>query len=274
MKPDLFIKNFDGQKMAVYDIGDKNHLPVVFIHGNSLGAFTFKFQNFVSDNYRFLALDLPGHGNSENANKPDTVYPMKGMIKSIEVFIETLKLKEIVFVGHSFGGHLLIEGMGIFKEYAKALMIFGTPPLGVPPAFDQMYFPSPVMSYIFKDYLMKTEMEEVSAAFLQKGAVRNTEIIDSVERADPLMRKNLGTDLMRGNFINELEMLTSLTFPVAILHGENDQLVNCEYFKTVSMPSLWRNKIQLIRSAGHCSQFENSAEFNSLLSDFLAQINS
>ena len=88
------------------------------------------------------------------------------------------------------------------------------------------------------------------------------------------MRKNLGADLMRGNFINELEMLTSLTFPVAILHGENDQLVNCEYFKTVSMPSLWRNKIQLIRSAGHCSQFENSAEFNSLLSDFLAQINS
>lgn len=274
MKPDLFIKNFDGQKMAVYDIGDKNHLPVVFIHGNSLGAFTFKFQNFVSDNYRFLALDLPGHGNSENANQPDLVYPLKGMIKSIEVFIETLKLKETVFVGHSLGGHLLIEGMDKFKKYAKALMIFGTPPLGVPPAFDQMYFPNPAISFIFKDYLQKTEIEEVSASFLQRDAVKNTEIIDSIERTDQLMRKNLGVDLMSGNFINELEMLTSLTFPVAILHGENDQLVNREYFNTVSVPSLWKNQIQLIHSAGHCSQFENVAGFNSLLSGFLAQINS
>ena len=49
---------------------------VVLVHGNSLSARTYKmqFKSKMAEKYRLITFDLPGHGNSEVAKDPATMY--------------------------------------------------------------------------------------------------------------------------------------------------------------------------------------------------------
>jgi pimeloyl-ACP methyl ester carboxylesterase len=60
--------------------------------------------------------------------------------------------------------------------------------------------------------------------------------------------------------------------PLAILHGEGEQLVNLGYLQQLSIPSLWRSRVQLIPGAGHAAHHEAPATFTGLLDQFLADL--
>ena len=59
--------------------------------------------------------------------------------------------------------------------------------------------------------------------------------------------------------------------PLAIFHGEQDQLLQAGYFEKLNIPTLWKGKVHLINS-GHCPQIENPEEFNRLLAEFMEDV--
>ncbi len=83
---------------------------VLFIHGNSAsgGAFERQMtdQNFAQ---RMIAIDLPGHGQSENAQNPEKTYSFGGYGNTLIEFLDSLKLSNVVIVGWSLGGHIAIR---------------------------------------------------------------------------------------------------------------------------------------------------------------------
>ena len=58
--------------------------------------------------------------------------------------------------------------------------------------------------------------------------------------------------------------------PLAVLQGEQEQLVSLDYLRRVPMPTLWRGEVQVIAGSGHAPQWEQPAAFNSLLAAFIA----
>lgn len=50
--------------------------------------------------------------------------------------------------------------------------------------------------------------------------------------------------------------MTQLSTPVDIFHGEHDQVVNFDYYATLTIPELWRNQVQVIPGAGHMMQWD------------------
>jgi pimeloyl-ACP methyl ester carboxylesterase len=60
--------------------------------------------------------------------------------------------------------------------------------------------------------------------------------------------------------------------PLAILHGEGEQLVNLGYLQQLSIPGLWRGGVRLIPGAGHAAHQEAPATFTGLLDQFLADL--
>jgi pimeloyl-ACP methyl ester carboxylesterase len=75
-----------------------------------------------------------------------------------------------------------------------------------------------------------------------------------------------------GRFTDELAIVAGLGRPLAILHGEGEQLVNLAYLQQLSIPSLWRSRVQLIPGAGHALHQEATATFTELLDQFLADL--
>ena len=104
---------------------------VFFVHGNSACKEVFhrQFSSDLAVSYRLIALDLPGHGGSDNAAEPQNIYRMGPMAAIVRALLEDLGATDAVLVGWSLGGHLAIEMAGQYPEH-RGLVISGTPPFG------------------------------------------------------------------------------------------------------------------------------------------------
>src|SRR5690349_20856343 len=110
----------------------------LFIHGNSANGLTFKEQldGPLGQKFKLAALDLPGHGTSSQASRPEETYHLPGYARVVAEVARQLGLEDTVLVGWSLGGHIALEAAKLFPE-ARGILIWGTPPVGIPPALDQ-----------------------------------------------------------------------------------------------------------------------------------------
>ncbi len=77
---------------------------IVFLHGLGLNRnFWSSTITHLSSAHRCIAIDLPGHGESE---KVETNGSMTSYVAAVREVIEKLNLTEVTLVGHSMGGQI------------------------------------------------------------------------------------------------------------------------------------------------------------------------
>lgn len=256
----------EGINITYYNNSVIADTTLLFIHGNSLDSGTFKhqFQDEALQKYRLIAIDLPGHGESSPAPDPDNTYNVIGYANIIEKFIKTLKFDRVVLIGHSLGGHIAIEAVEELSNVA-GLVIFGTPPIGMPPAMEEMFLPNEAMGFAITSELKDDEADMLSSSFTSG---ENT-LKSCIQNTDPDARAFMGASIAQGKFRNEVEICAGLDLPLSVFHGEDDALVNLEYLNKLTLPTLWENKIHFLHDSGHSPQLENPGAFNELLIRFL-----
>jgi pimeloyl-ACP methyl ester carboxylesterase len=267
MKP--YYLSIQGLNIAVYQSREQG-IPIVFIHGNSLSAstFTHQFSDKALNKFRLIAFDLPGHGNSSRSANPELDYSPKSFFTILSKLCKIMNVSNAILVGHSLGGHISINSLE-FLPNAKALVTFGTTPLGVPARLDLAFLPNPMLELIFKPDLKPKEADEIASVFIAKGACVPNEIIKSISCTDSLVRFYVGKALTSGQSNDELKIILSKKIPFAVFHGVEDQLVDVNYFKQLPKKMLWKESVHFITNAGHSPQLENPKEFNSLLLEFI-----
>ena len=84
-----------------------------------------------------------------------------------------------------------------------------------------------------------------------------------------MVREFLGKSIQEGKINNEIEILQMSDIPVCIVTGEQDELINPEYLKSVQITK-WKNKLITIPNAGHYPHIENPDVFNNTIVEFAA----
>ncbi len=252
----------------VRTVGDSGS-PIVLIHGNSASSLAYQKQleSDLAQQHRLIALDLPGHGDSGAASDA-SIYSLPGYAGIVAGVAEQLNAKDAVFVGWSLGGHLVLEAAALLPA-AKGMLIFGTPPVGKPPAMDKAFLPHPTNGVLFNPELTDEQATDFATSFFQVGATVPESFVTDVKRTRGEARLNMGMSIGGGNYTDELDIVANLKYPLAVLHGANEQLVNGAYIETVNMPTLWRGAVQYVENSGHAPQWENPAAFNALLAAFV-----
>lgn len=94
-------------KITLYDSEPGGKKPVLFfIHGLSINAGVWKYAiTALQKDFRCIAIDLPGHGQSWKVRGDFT---MSFYAKVIRECIEALQLRELTLIGHSMGGQLSV----------------------------------------------------------------------------------------------------------------------------------------------------------------------
>jgi pimeloyl-ACP methyl ester carboxylesterase len=245
---------------------------VVLVHGNSASskAFARQLEGPLGQKYRVIAFDLPGHGDSDNAADPAITYNMPGYARVLRDVVAHFGLGDAAFVGWSLGGHIVLEAAPDLPQ-ARGFVIFGTPPLAFPPAMEQAFLPNPAMAFTFARELSKDQARAyVAVAFRPNVKDFPAFMVDDVLRTDGRARESLAASIAPNGFRDEVEVVANLTQPLAVLHGAQEQLINGDYFKTLTMPTLWRGAVQIIPGAGHIPQWETTEQFDALLDGFMA----
>lgn len=101
--------------------GSGNEQPVVFVHG--WGGNIKSLENLAilaSEKYKTTVLDLPGFGQSDC---PHPSWGVKEYAEAVISLMKKLKLSNIVYFGHSFGGSLGIYIAGNYPGLIKKLIL-------------------------------------------------------------------------------------------------------------------------------------------------------
>jgi len=263
---------FNGNTIAVYESGGSG-ATVIFIHGNSADAQTFRHQleGDFGDNHRVIALDLPGHGASSAAANPETTYSLGGYAGIVVEVLQRLKLARPVIVGWSLGGHIALEAVDLLPD-ASGFFIYGAPPLGIPLAIEHAFLPNPGTAAAFSPIVSEEQASAWATTFLKPGADVPPLFREAILNTDGRARALLGATVGAANYKDEVQIVANMRTPLAIVSGAEDQIVNADYFRGLTIPSLWRGKVQVIENAGHAPHWEQPEQFNTLLAEFVADI--
>jgi pimeloyl-ACP methyl ester carboxylesterase len=244
----------------------------VLIHGNSSSsrAFSRQLDGPLGKRRRLVAVDLPGHGASDDALDP-SAYSLAGHARAVRAVADAFGLHDARFVGWSLGGHVALE-MAPDLLQARGFMIFGTPPFGPATTSDEAFLPHPWMNLISSERI-NGELAGLFVSSLFKPGFADVAPFfrEDLLRTDGRARKHLIESVMSGAFRDEIAIVRNLKAPLAVLQGGEEQLVNGAYFASLPMPTLWRGAVQTIPSAGHTPQWETPHAFDALLEAFIAQ---
>jgi pimeloyl-ACP methyl ester carboxylesterase len=234
----------------------------VLIHGNSSSSrvFSRQLEGALGERFRLVAVDLPGHGASDDANEP-SAYSLPGHARAVRTVVDALQL----------GGHVALE-MAPDLPSARGFVIFGAPPFAFPPAMANAFLPHPAMGFTFMEKANRDQAAAYVASWFKPGfADVPAFFLDNALRTDGRARSRLAASIAPGGYRDEVAVVRDLKAPLAVLHGADEQLVNGGYFASLAMPTLWRGAVQTIAGAGHTPQWETPAAFDALVAAFIEE---
>jgi pimeloyl-ACP methyl ester carboxylesterase len=223
----------------------------------------------LADKYRFIAFDLPGHGLSGRSDKPATDYSLRSSAEILIDFAEKLDASKGFFAGWSLGGHIILEALDRLPS-ARGFIIFGTPPLGHPPAISEAFSTVPASALMYKPDQSQEDRETVLGALFRPGLSSFPESFrEDLVCSDGRVRETLAAVIQEGSYEDEVKIVAEMSQPLAVFHGKEEQLVQRSYLERLDYANLWRDSVQEIPDSGHTVQWENAGQFNKLLEAFI-----
>ena len=268
----------DGLQIAVYEGPGTAGPGVLLLHGNtsSANAFARIVRGSALTQRRVVAIDLPGYGNSDDADYDITTFTSVIAQAAVE-----LEVDDGVMVGWSLGGDFLLQTAHLLPD-VRGYFLFGTAPVGGGPPISPFLGPDEsyagaATQYGFVADLSEAQIAEYVQAFFRPGYWSIPQFFyDDGERTDPGTRQAVleAASGLDPNFVAEVPVAQSLTVPIALVHAEEDAFVRLDYLEAIApgIPNLWKDKIVVVPNSGHALQWERPITFGILLEAFLADV--
>ena len=112
----------DGLRLHYVEWGDHAHAPFVLLHGLQDCARSWdRLATALSPDYRVIAPDLRGHGDSQWA--PSGSYRLLDYVADLEALVERLSLGVPMLLGHGSGGAAAVAYAARHADIADALIV-------------------------------------------------------------------------------------------------------------------------------------------------------
>jgi pimeloyl-ACP methyl ester carboxylesterase len=261
-------------RIAVWDT-EAEGLAVLLIHGNSAckEIFRHQFESELARRLRLIAFDLPGHGDSDDADDAEEaarMYTIGGYARAARHVLTALGVRRAVVFGWSLGGHVALEMMPRSRTLA-GVMICGTPPVPASPeGLGQGFAPTPLMALTGARHWSADEAETFARAAC--GAAFEPFMLDAARRTDGRARECFLADAMAGAPADERRIVESSALPLAIVNGAEDPFLNHAYFEEPRYANLWQGRVHRLEGVGHAPFWDDPAGFNRLLARFVADV--
>jgi len=254
-------------------------VPCLMIHGNSSCKDVFRNQvdGAIGKEFHCIAMDLPGHGNSDDAADPERYYTMRGYADIAVEVMHRLGYGYYAVLGWSLGGHVGLEMIqktsGSQGNSLLGLMITGAPPVGIgSDAVAAGFAVSEHMHLAAKEQLSEQEVENYARATCGRNAPFDEFLRDAVARTDGRARKIMFDSFTGGNESDQRLIAEQSSIPLAVVNGTDDEFVNNEYIVGLSYQNLWHGEVHLLEGVGHAPFWETPERFDQYLREFLREL--
>nr|WP_263326669.1 alpha/beta hydrolase [Neobacillus sp. Marseille-Q6967] len=256
------VVNLNGSTLSYIDEGHGS--PMVLLHGFCGGkGYWDHVIPGLAKNFRVIAVDLPGHGESSNIESNLTI---DIIAEHVKIVVDHLNLQKVTLFGHSLGGYITLA---FAEKYSSQLNGF-----------------SLIHSTAFSDSeeakkgreanVEKVKKEGITA--LIEGLVPKLFSPDNLEKnaEDVQSAKEIGYLTSAQGAVQTLiamkdrpdrnHVLEGTSLPVLLIAGEKDQIIPVEKTFSVSKSNIQQ---VVIKGSGHMSMYENPSELVNVVNEFM-----
>lgn len=253
---------------------------ILFIHGLASYMPAWKKNVYkLKNNFRCLAIDLPGYGKSSKGDYPVSMDFYSDIIIS---FIDKLNLEEVVLAGHSMGGHISIFTALKYPERVSSLILASPAGFETFTESEAKFLKETMTTEVLINNPVEQLKKNVQVNFYRMPADAEFMIEDRIAIRDSIdfisycrtVTKSLHAMLDQPVF----DDLSKILQPVLILYGENDLLIPFreihKELTTLKVAMSGKEKIPnselvMFPECGHFLPFEKPDEFNNEVEKFL-----
>ncbi len=229
-----------------------------------------RFARSLTENYRVIAPDLPGFG--ESAWHPDWDYSLLPQRSRVRGFAQALNLKQFHVAGNSMGGHLAALYTHRYPQQVQSLSLIDNAGVTAPVETDQQRSlaqgknPLIVDSVEDFDFLLSfVAYKKPFAPWPVKGVFARR-AVDHAESNHAIF-DSYASDRNAG-----LEpLLEDIEQPVQIIWGEFDRILDVSSID-VMRPLLPQAEVVIMKDTGHIPMLERPAETAANYLRFLANL--
>ncbi len=253
---------------------------LLFIHGlgSNLKAW-HKNIEVLKKHYRCIALDLPGYGKSA---KEDFSFSMSFFAESIRTFIDSLKLQNVVLIGHSMGGQIALHTLLQKRDNIEKLVLIAPAGFETFTEKEKLWFQTVFTSAVIKASTESQIVNNFKINFHKMPADAQFMIEDRLTMRQAKEYDNYCKMIPKCvmGMLKEpvFNLLSNIELPVKIIFGENDLLIPNRILhptlKTVDIAEagqkmLLNSQLLMIPEAGHFVQWEKANQINEYILNFL-----
>lgn len=234
-----------------------NLSTIVFLHGSGGTNILWQHQvEALSDKINTIAINLPGHGNSDG-NGMDRV---EDYAKNVSTFIKSIDVSHPVICGLSIGGAIVLQLLIDEPEnYGGGIIVNAGAKLKVMPLIFEM---------IEKDYHGFVNSMYTFGVSQKTNPAKLKSLADSMVACPPDVTRN---DFNACNTFNVMDQLNKINTPVLVMTASDDQLTPIKYGQFLA-EHIKNATISNIEDAGHLSPVERPEEVARTIHDFIATI--
>ncbi|MFP6593828.1 MAG: alpha/beta hydrolase [Dehalococcoidia bacterium] len=242
--------------------------PLILVHGLSLDKRIWDSQfGMLAENYRVIRYDARGHGKSVPTSTDAYSHS-----KDLKGLMDALSIDRAHLVGLSMGGRTVIDFTIDNPGRAISLVPVDSPLPGMDPVTD---FPGRIGRIIAtaNESGMSAALDMWCADELFTPAVNNP---ISAEPLDEIVRGYSGWNWTSGATVIDrdrpaAQLLDTISAPTLVIVGELD-LLDFHVAADAMEANITDARKSVISGAGHMSNMEDPATFNTLLKEFLSGI--
>ncbi len=226
---------------------------ILFLHGFPFNkTIWYPYMERINE-FTTLAIDLPGHGDSDLYSEPD----IDKWSEKIYELLLFLSINNLTIIGHSMGGYVacsfaelypnMINGLGLFHSSARA------------DNDEKKQNRNRVIKTIEEDHI-KYIANSIPTLFAPDNSKKyNLEISKLIEQADKMDKQALiNAQLAMRDREGHLEMLNTAQFPFLFIIGKQDPSIPYE----TSLAQATLSSVSLILMLENCGHMGFIEDFN------------
>lgn len=243
---------------------------IVLLHGFLSSSFTFRHLiPLLNRDFQVLSVDLPPFGKSEKSSR--YVYSYKNIARTIIELISFFSLTDVIFVGHSMGGQIVLNILYFMPELAeKAVLLSSSAYLRRAKKSLILSSYLPYFHLVIKRWLASTGVEQNLQDSIYNHSLINKEMIDGY--LQPFLQNEIFVALTRMIRHREGDLptdsLKQIKTPCLLIWGEHDKSVPLNIGEQLTK-DLLNSRLIVLKETGHAIPEERPKEVYQHIKNFL-----